>query len=220
MRALDAVTSGRREHVLIGPAAQPGLLEMPAKVAGLVFLPHDSCSGLSDERCRRLAAVMNASGLATLTFELKDAPAAPANVDFALLGRQVQEALAWAKGEPKLSGLRAALFGSGSGAAAALDAAGQPTTRVAAVVSLGGRPDLAADRLDHVRAPTLLIVGGADPQALAFNQAAMRQLKCKRRLELVPGASERFDEPGALASVAAMATLWFTTHLTGAGNGT
>jgi putative phosphoribosyl transferase len=133
--------------------------------------------------------------------------------DIELLGARVAQALDWVHQRPDLARLPTGLFGASTGAAAALVAAVARDANVAAVVSRGGRPDLAADCLDRVQAPTLLIVGGADAEVLELNRMALRALSCKKRLEVVPGATHLFEEPGALDCVAQLAAQWFESHL-------
>ena len=204
------------EQVHVGPPALPGELCTPPDAAALVLFVHGSGSSRLSERNRRVAGVLQGHGQATLLFDLlTDAEAADRrNVfDIELLGERVEEALTWVEGYAGTAGLPVGLFGASTGAAAALIAAAARPSRVAAVVSRGGRPDLAAAALARVEAPTLLIVGGADVDVLELNRAAMRQLKCNKRLEVVPGATHLFDEPGALDSVAELAAAWFENHL-------
>jgi dienelactone hydrolase len=133
--------------------------------------------------------------------------------DIALLARRVEAALAWLRMRPDVGRLPVGLFGASTGAAAALRAAAEQPGRVGAVVSRGGRPDLAEDHLGRVQAPTLLIVGGADTEVLELNRLAARRLHCLHRLEIVPGATHLFEEPGALDAVADSAARWFASRL-------
>ena len=133
--------------------------------------------------------------------------------DIDLLGDRVMEALDWLQVHPELGHQRVGVFGASTGAAAALLAAAQRPARVAAVVSRGGRPDLATPWLKRVQAPTLLIVGGNDTEVLQLNRSAARALTCEKRLEVVPGATHLFEEPGALEAVAHLAGAWFANHL-------
>jgi putative phosphoribosyl transferase len=136
--------------------------------------------------------------------------------DIALLSRRVAEALDWVHSRPDLRALPVGLFGASTGAAAALCAAAIAPQRIGAVVSRGGRPDLATTSLARVRAPTLLIVGSDDIEVLALNRQALRQMACPQRLDVVPGATHLFEEPGALAVVADLAARWFAEHLSSA----
>ena len=206
----------RRQQVRIGPRALPGDLDLPARSCGLVLFAHGSGSSRLSSRNRWVAEVLQQRTLSTLLFDLLDDDEAADRrkvFDIALLSERVQQALDWAAGQATLAGMGIGLFGASTGAAAALCAAAARPGSVAAVVSRGGRPDLAAHCLPRVQAPTLLIVGGADREVLALNRQALRQLRCDKRLEVVPGATHLFEEPGALDSVAQLAAAWFATHL-------
>jgi pimeloyl-ACP methyl ester carboxylesterase len=202
----------------IGPTRLPGSLQYPGgPVHGLVIFAHGSGSGRRSPRNRFVAAELNKRGLATLLFDLltEDESFDRANVfDIALLARRLGEALDWQRTHESLAGVPTGLFGASTGAAAALVAAADAPERVAAVVSRGGRPDLAADALPRVRAPTLLIVGGADVDVLELNRRAAERLGCEHALRIVPGATHLFEEPGALVSAAALAGEWFVAHMT------
>jgi pimeloyl-ACP methyl ester carboxylesterase len=159
---------------------------------------------------------LNKHRLATLLFDLlTDTEAADRGkvFDIELLTLRLCETLAWVGTRRDLAGLRLGLFGASTGAAAALSAAARQPERVAAVVSRGGRPDLATGELARVKAPTLLIVGADDHEVLRLNRIALQGLQCQKRLEVVTGATHLFEEPGALAAVAALAGKWFTEHL-------
>ncbi|MEU3607115.1 phosphoribosyltransferase family protein [Streptomyces sp. NPDC035033] len=215
----------RAEH---GPAVQntavripaggpvlPGDLAVPDGAAGLVLFAHGSGSGRHSPRNREVAAALNRAGLGTLLFDLlTEAEAADRSrvFDTPLLAERLGRAAAWAAGEAVTGGLPRGYFGASTGAAAALWAAAEPGDDVAAVVSRGGRPDLAEERLAGVRAPTLLIVGGSDDLVLDLNRRAGEMLRCESRLEVVPGAGHLFEEPGALEEVAELATAWFGRH--------
>jgi putative phosphoribosyl transferase len=213
------VLSLQRETVRIGKLALPGEFDAVAEALGVVVFVHGSGSSRSSPRNRFVAGVLHGHRLSTLLFDLlTEAEAADRrNVfDIALLARRVDEALAWLHSRPDLRALPVGLFGASTGAAAALCAAADAPQRVAAVVSRGGRPDLAAAHLARVQAPTLLIVGGDDVEVLALNRQAMRQMACPQRLEVVPGATHLFEEPGALDIVAELAARWFAEHLSNA----
>jgi pimeloyl-ACP methyl ester carboxylesterase len=187
---------------------------------GVVVFVHGSGSSRGSPRNRRVAGVLQRHRLSTLLFDLLTESEADdrRNVfDIALLSRRVAEALEWLHSRSDLRALPVGLFGASTGAAAALCAAADDPQRVAAVVSRGGRPDLATTHLVRVRAPTLLIVGGDDVEVLALNRQAMRQMTCRQRLEVVPGATHLFEEPGALDAVAGLAARWFAEHLSSAG---
>ena len=206
----------RSQQVSIGPRALPGDLDLPAGSRALVLFAHGSGSSRLSSRNRWVAEVLQQHALSTLLFDLLDEDEAADRrkvFDIELLSERVQQALDWTASQPALAGMSLGLFGASTGAAAALCAAAARPGRVAAVVSRGGRPDLAAACLPQVHAPTLLIVGGAGREVLALNRQALRQLHCNKRLEVVPGATHLFEEPGTLGSVAQLAADWFETHL-------
>jgi len=207
-----------RFDVQLGPRRLPGLLQLPAPPArGLVIFAHGSGSGRLSPRNQFVAGRLQAVGLATLLFDLltDDEALDRRNVfDIALLADRLGEALDWQPARADVATLPTGLFGASTGAAAALVAAARHIGRVAAVVSRGGRPDLALSALPRVRAPTLLIVGGADEVVLELNRAAAIQLTCEHALRVVPGATHLFEERGALETVATLAADWFTLHLT------
>ena len=205
-----------REAVQIGSLALSGDLHLVPAPLGLVLFAHGSGSSRTSPRNRFVAEVLHTHRLATLLFDLlTEAEAAERRsvFDIALLSHRLDSALAWLPTRPELAALPVGLFGASTGAAAALHVAAARPERVAAVVSRGGRPDLAAEYLARVRAPTLLIVGGGDSEVLALNRQAQRQMLCTQRLEVVPGATHLFEEPGALERVAELAAHWFTEHL-------
>lgn len=204
------------EAVVLQESSLQGDLAVPARARGLVLFAHGSGSSRLSERNRWVARALQRQGLATLLFDLLTPDEAKDRrkvFDIVLLGQRVQEALRWVRQREDISGLPVCLFGASTGAAAALVAAADRPQDIAAVVSRGGRPDLAQGHLHRVQAPTLLIVGGDDVDVLELNQWALGQLRCTKRLEVVPGATHLFEEPGALESVAALAAEWFLTHL-------
>lgn len=193
-----------------------GHLTLPESTPGVVLFAHGSGSSRHSPRNIAVARVLNQAGLGTLLFDLlTHAEAAErANVfDVGLLARRLRSATTWLRAQPGCRTLRVGYFGASTGAGAALWAAAEPNADVAAVVSRGGRPDLAGPRLAAVRAPTLLIVGGLDHVVIERNREAARQLVCEHRLEIVPGATHLFEEPGTLERAARLATEWFTDHL-------
>ena len=205
----------REVEVDVGGWALPGHLTIPPGAVGTVVFAHGSGSSRHSPRNQFVADQLNASGLATLTFDLlTDAEARDRrNVfDIGLLASRLTHATDWVRGQRVVGDLPVALFGASTGAAAALVAASDPSRPVAAVVSRGGRPDLAGDRLGHVTAPTLLIVGGDDVTVLALNRDAARQLRREHELTVVPGATHLFEEPGTLEAVASLAADWFVDH--------
>ncbi|MET9437162.1 phosphoribosyltransferase family protein [Streptomyces sp. NPDC006551] len=209
-------------HIPMGAVRVTGRLVVPEGATGIVLFAHGSGSSRHSPRNRAVADTLNRAGLGTLLFDLLDEEEATdrANVfDTALLADRLARATAWLADRPGRGGLPRGYFGASTGAAAALWAAADPSASVAAVVSRGGRPDLAGPRLAEVRAPTLLIVGGADPLVLDLNEEARRQLRCENRLEVVPGSGHLFEEPGALEQVGDLAADWFAGHFSDGGQG-
>src|SRR5690606_3064831 len=202
-----------------GSVRLEGHLTVPERAAGVVVFAHGSGSSRHSPRNRYVAGVCGQAGLATLLFDLltPQEERHRANVfDIELLADRLREVTAWVRQQPECARLPVGYFGASTGAAAALWAAAAPDAAVSAVVSRGGRPDLAAPRLSEVRAPTLLIVGGNDTVVLELNRRARTRLRCESRIVVVPGATHLFEEPGALERVAAEACAWFTRHLAGA----
>lgn len=218
--AAESKAAVRSVKVPAGRVELAGDLAVPAGAPALVIFAHGSGSSRFSPRNRFVAGVLNQAGFATLLFDLLtpaeedlDRSSGQFRFDIPLLAARLEAATAWARQEPELAGLRVGYFGASTGAAAALIAGANRPEDVGAIVSRGGRPDLAADYLDRVRAPTLLIVGGNDPVVLELNRQALRRLRCEARLEVVPGAGHLFEEPGALERVAELARDWFRTHL-------
>jgi predicted alpha/beta-hydrolase family hydrolase len=193
----------------------PGLLAVPADAGGIVVFAHGSDSSRLSPRNQSVAAELNRAGLATLLFDLLTAEEAAdrSNVfDIALLAARLRMAATWLPSELGVE-LPLGLFGASTGAAAALVAAADLGDRVSAVVSRGGRPDLAGEYLPNVAAPTLLIVGSRDEQVLELNHRAMDQMTAEVELAVVTGAGHLFSEPGTLEAVATRAVDWFSTRL-------
>ncbi len=195
-----------------------GLLRLPPNASALVLFAHGSGSGRLSPRNTYVAERLGQAGLATLLFDLLtekeeqiDALTAELRFDIPLLTNRLVTATMWTLKQQRLEGLAVGYFGASTGAAAALAAAARIPT-IAAVVSRGGRPDLAGSALAQVRAATLLIVGGDDREVLALNRKALAQLTCEAQLEIVPGATHLFAEPGALEQVASLSAAWFTSH--------
>jgi len=206
----------RELTVEVGSHHLEGILRIPEDAIGLVIFAHGSGSSRVSPRNTHVAHALNRRGLATLLFDLltEQEAAYRANVfDIPLLGTRVAEAVRWARANAETADFRIGLFGSSTGAAAALVAAAQAPDDVSAVVSRGGRPDLAGDWLASVRAPTLLIVGGHDFGVIELNEQALESLTCEKRLEIIPGATHLFEEPGTLDQVVELAGRWFETHL-------
>ena len=224
------MTAGHREvsrrevGVASAGAELEGVLTLPAPAVGLVLFAHGSGSSRFSRRNRYVAEVLVEAGLATLLFDLLtaaeeriDALDRSLRFDIPLLSRRLIGAIDWAGRQRELDGLPIGLFGASTGAAAALAAAAARPERVAAVVSRGGRPDLAPEALPKVVSPTLLIVGGQDRDVLRLNRQAAGQLRVTHAVEVVPGATHLFEEPGALEQAARLARDWFLEHLAGPG---
>ncbi len=211
----------QREHVRIEALDAPGVLTLPSDAPGLVLFTLGCDASGSTERPARhaefVAHALHAHGVGTLLLDRSDAAVDAGRAAAADIERQtrcVDAALVWAARHAATVGLRLGVFGTGAGSAAALRAAADHANAVCAVVSCSGWPDLAgAAALLRIDAPTLLIVGGEDADALARNRHAMRRMGCRKRLEVVPGASHRFIEPGSLDAAAHLAGAWFATHL-------
>jgi putative phosphoribosyl transferase len=210
-RALDETVA-----VPVGSLRLPGRLAVPKGATGLVVFAHGSGSSHLSPRNGAVAAQLQAAGLGTLLFDLltRDEEQDRTNVfDVELLAGRLGSATTWLREQPGCTGLPIGCFGASTGVAAALWLASIPDAGVGAVVSRGGRPDLAGDRLEFVAAPTLLIVGGRDDVVLDLNRAAAAHLHCVHRVAVVPGATHLFEEPGTLAQVADLAAEWFVEHL-------
>jgi pimeloyl-ACP methyl ester carboxylesterase len=202
--------------VRVPPVGLAGSLHIPRRAYALVAFVHGSGSSRLSPRNMAVAEALNTHGIATLLFDLltPTEEADRANVfDIPLLAGRLIDAVHWLDTQPELARVPLGLFGASTGAAAALVAAARLQDRVGAVVSRGGRPDLAGDVLDQIDTPTLLIVGGADFGVIELNERAMARLRGPKALEIVPGASHLFPEPGALEAVTTHATRWFARYL-------
>jgi len=202
--------------IRIPPIGLAGILHVPRDAYAIVAFVHGSGSSRLSPRNRAVADALNARGMATLLFDLLtyDEEIDRANVfDISLLADRLACVTSWLDAQPSLARLPLGLFGASTGAAAALVAAAKFPRRVRAVVSRGGRPDLAGDFLDEVRAPTLLVVGGADVGVIELNEEALARLQGLKALEIIPGASHLFPEPGALEAVIDHAARWFERYL-------
>jgi len=220
MRASAATRPHTRQvtarEVAIGPLGLAGTLHLPISASALVVFAHGSGSSRFSSRNMAVADALNAQGIATLLFDLltPDEESERANVfDIPLLAERLIDVVRWIDTQPELARLPLGLFGASTGAAAALVAAAQLRRRVGAVVSRGGRPDLADGALEFVNAPTLLIVGGLDDGVIELNEQALARLRAPKAIEIVPGATHLFPEPGALDVVIELAAGWFNTHL-------
>lgn len=211
----------REVTVHAGRVSLGGTLALPGKAAGIVLFAHGSGSSRHSPRNRYVAQVLQSKGLGTLLFDLLtreeesiDEYNATLRFDIPLLARRLVGATEWILHWPDTKSLKVGYFGASTGAAAALVAAAELTDAIGAVVSRGGRPDLAEDSLASVRVPTLLIVGGDDVPVIAMNQGALATLRCQdKKLVIVPGATHLFEEPGTLEEVARLAAEWFARYL-------
>lgn len=202
--------------VLIPPIGLPGSLRIPHDAKAIVVFVHGSGSSRFSPRNIAVAEALSAAGCATLLFDLLTADEATdqRNIfDIYSLAQRLIDAVRWLHSDPVCSGRKLGLFGASTGAAASLVAAAHLGHRIGAVVSRGGRPDLAGDALDQVRTPTLLIVGGADHEVIKLNRLALARLTTEKSLVIVPGATHLFPEKGALEAVIKHATSWFAHHL-------
>ena len=200
-------------EIPLGGVRLGGTLCVPRDAKGVVLFAHGSGSSRNSPRNIFVSDVLVAEGFGTLLFDLltvdEDLDRA-ARFDIGLLAERLVGATRWSRHDPTLAGLPVGYFGASTGAAAALVAAAAPDASIGAIVSRGGRPDLAGRQsLAQVRAPTLLIVGGDDPVVIAMNREAHAHLRCEKELQIVPGATHLFEEPGTLEAVAALASQWF-----------
>lgn len=203
-------------EVEIGPQNLKGILNVPMDAKGLVIFAHGSGSSRLSPRNTRVAEDLQSRGLATLLLDLltpREAADRRNVFDVVLLAGRLVEATSWAEAQPELEGLAIGYFGASTGAAAALVAAAKPGNHVSAVVSRGGRPDLADPMLTHVQAPVLLLVGGRDGEVIDLNRRALRDLQGTKEIVIVPGAGHLFEEPGAMEQVVQHALRWFLTYL-------
>lgn len=210
-----------REIAITVPAGQlGGALTLPANATGVVLFAHGSGSSRHSPRNRFVAGILQEAGFATLLMDLLtreedmvDQYTREHRFNIDLLGDRVAETIDWVAGQPETAALPLGLFGASTGAAAALRASAARPERVRAVVSRGGRPDLAGDALPRVQAPTLLIVGAEDTQVVHLNDLARQHMRAPARLALVPGATHLFEEPGTLAAASTLARDWFLAYL-------
>jgi putative phosphoribosyl transferase len=210
------------EHVVLVPAGSASLegnLVVTPEATGVVLFAHGSGSSRHSSRNQFVARRLQSEGLGTLLIDLLTSDEERVDVtghirfDIDLLADRLNAAVDWLADRQETRGLRVGLFGASTGGGAALVAAARDPDQVGAVVSRGGRPDLAGDALPRVRAPTLLIVGGRDTPVIELNERAVAQMRAEVRLEIVPGASHLFEEPGALERVAELASGWFARFL-------
>jgi putative phosphoribosyl transferase len=210
----------REVQVSAGPVTLEGNLGIPEGAEGAVLFAHGSGSGRHSPRNRYVAKELRRAGLATLLIDLltpeeeeTDLRTSHLRFDIELLAERLVGATDWLTRNADTQGLNVGYFGASTGVGAALVAAAERPEEVGAVVSRGGRPDLARTALPRVVAPTLLIVGGDDVPVIGMNREALAQLRAEKKLEIVPGATHLFEEPGKLEEVARLAARWFTSHL-------
>ena len=212
-------------QIQAGRAILPGNLTIPENAVALVLFAHGSGSSRHSPRNKFVARTLHDAGLATLLFDLltpeeeaTDVRTREHRFNIGLLAERLVHATKWAKRQEQTRDLQIGYFGSSTGGGAALVAAAEIPQDVGAVVSRGGRPDLAGDALPKVQAPTLLIVGGNDDVVIELNEMARDQMPCEVKLEIVPGATHLFEEPGALEKVAKLASDWFVSHMGSTGD--
>lgn len=212
-------------RIPVGSAHLEGGLQLPVGAHGVVLFAHGSGSSRHSPRNQFVAHVIREAGIGTLLFDLlthdeevEDARSGHLRFDIALLATRLVAATVWLQAQPECRGLVPGYFGASTGGAAALVAAAELGTVIGAVVSRGGRPDLADSFLPRVKSPTLLIVGGDDIPVIAMNRDAFGQMHCMKELKIIPGATHLFEEPGTLAQAARLAAGWFFRHGLGASN--
>jgi dienelactone hydrolase len=219
---MDGRNDGREALVYVsaGHATLEGTLTVPDDARGVVLFAHGSGSSRHSARNRFVAEELRRAGLGTLLIDLLTADEEEIDLqtrqlrfDIGLLADRLVGAIGWMAAHPATRGLRVGIFGASTGGGAALAASARMPDAVAAVVSRGGRPDLAGDALPLVRAPTLLVVGGDDVPVIALNRQAFAALRCPKEMTVIPGATHLFEEPGTLERVAALASAWFVRHL-------
>ena len=215
-----SIATTTEQPIKLSPDGLAGDLVIPERAAAVVLFAHGSGSSRHSPRNRYVASVLQQGGFATLLLDLLTAAEEQVDLnsgrlrfDIGFLGQRLLEATDWLSREPATRGLSIGYFGASTGAAAALAAAAERTSLIGAVVSRGGRPDLAGPALSRVQAPTLLIVGGNDRPVIGLNQQALARLRCEKQLFIVPGATHLFEEPGALEQVSKLASDWFAQHL-------
>jgi len=219
-RATARDTVSRAVRVSAGEVVLEGSLALPGDARGVVLFAHGSGSSRHSPRNRYVAQVLHEGDLGTLLIDLltpeeeaRDERTGELRFDIPLLAKRLVGATGWLGSEAATRGLPVGYFGASTGGGAALVAAAECPQAARAVVSRGGRPDLARAALPLVEAPTLLIVGGLDATVMRLNREALAQLRCEKRLEILPGATHLFEEPGALEAVARLACEWFQRHL-------
>ncbi len=231
MKALRHVVSSPRNRlhsmvrIWVGDTRLEGELEIPEAAQGVVLLSHGSGSSHHSPRNPFVARILGDAGIGTLLLDLltadeeqEDSVTCAYRFDIALLASRLLGATYWLEQQTQTRALPLGYFGASTGGGAALVAAAARGDRLAAVVSRGGRPELAGEALTQVKCPTLLLVGGLDDVVLHWNAQALAKLNCEKELRIIPGASHRFEEPGKLEQVAWISAAWFSSHMTGSAN--
>ena len=215
---VDAV--GKPVRIQVGNVILEGELKLPANAPGVVLFAHGSGSSRHSPRNQFVAGVIREAGIGTLLFDLlthdeeqQDAVSGALRFDIGLLAKRLVGVTRWLDKQPETKGLKVGYFGASTGGGAALVAAAELGDRISAVVSRGGRPDLAGDALPGVKSPTLLVVGGHDEMVICLNDDAFEKLQCEKDFRIVPGATHLFEEPGKLEQVAQISAHWFQTHM-------
>lgn len=219
MSTTPAKITERAVQIPVEQAALQGDLSVPEQPLGLVLFAHGSGSSRHSSRNRYVAEVLQEAGMGTLLMDLLtereesvDQYTRHLRFDIGLLAGRLVAATDWVRQQPELAALPLGYFGASTGAAAAIMAAVQRPAFIRAVVSRGGRPDLGGPAVEHLRAPTLLLVGGQDHQVIELNQEAYDHMICEKRLQIIPRATHLFEEPGTLEQVAKLAAEWFVAH--------
>ncbi len=215
---IDAVDKPVR--IQVGNVILEGELKLPANASAVVLFAHGSGSSRHSPRNQFVAGVIRKAGIGTLLFDLlthdeeqQDAVSGALRFDIGLLAKRLVGVTRWLDKQPETKGLKVGYFGASTGGGAALVAAAELGDRISAVVSRGGRPDLAGDALPGVKSPTLLVVGGHDEMVICLNDDAFEKLRCEKDFRIVPGATHLFEEPGKLEQVAQISANWFQTHM-------
>ncbi len=215
---IDAVDKPVR--IQVGNVILEGELKLPANASAVVLFAHGSGSSRHSPRNQFVAGVIREAGIGTLLFDLlthdeeqQDAVSGALRFDIGLLAKRLVGVTRWLDKQPETKGLKVGYFGASTGGGAALVAAAELDDRISAVVSRGGRPDLAGDALPGVKSPTLLVVGGHDEMVICLNDDAFEKLRCEKDFRIVPGATHLFEEPGKLEQVAQISANWFQTHM-------
>jgi putative phosphoribosyl transferase len=218
--SIDRESGSRALRIRVGRAVLDGDLEIPAEASSVVLFAHGTGSSRTSPRNRLVAAALRRAGLGTLLFDLLtgeeeaiDLRTGELRFDIGLLAARLTGSTRWLRDQEEFRELRVGYFGASTGAAAALVAGAEPGAEIGAIVSRGGRPDLAGGALERVTAPTLLIVGGRDGPVIRWNEEALARLRCEKQMRVIPGATHLFEQPGALEEVALLSAAWFVRHL-------